>query len=631
MYKKLVIKGLVLFLALFIVQFADARDLIISPNIVDQTYSLGSSQPQPIMLNFTNRDNSTFSLSLSKSGSSTDFVTLSQVSLSFSGQESKTVQINFNIPSSTPAGLYTGNIIYDSGINDKIPVYVNVIQNTTTGCKFIIPFTEYEYSVKIGTTPNTQSFLVKVSSECPQGLLLTELRTTGVILTDAGFAPIRLTGGSPVNQQIPSGGTFTFTLETDVNELSTGAYTSFVVLSGIAGNNIVTANIKYKTTVTGVAGPVSGVITPPTFEKLPDDLSLNQTYDFIVKNVNPNLNIFVEPNEYIYGIDVLVQQDTWKYTFRPQKSGNTIFRSYASYNGGIIGSVFTQELRILVSGPAIGGTNLTLETYPNSTLWTSGTKVSVLAKDTKSGNIVSNPFIYVNGILITGNSFDIGSNSEYKLSITAPGYNTIEQIFKVNPQPIQISLTPGSNVDLNTNVTVTTTPEDAVININGISSLKSFITDREGTFVIVATKEGYLSSNVTLLVQSLPPSLMTTTTTVKKGTNVTLELSKEGTWTAYYKKTLISPREPITTQTSKLVNFPVRFNQGVYSVEINGQEVWAQQIESTSIFQKIPVWAWVGAGVILIALLFVLVFSSNKNKSYSTEDDTPKFEFEQGM
>ena len=180
------IRLLILFLTLILIlPFIEGKSLNINPSIIDRTYSIGSSQPSNIQINFQNNDFTNFTLSLSKSGTSSNFFSLSGNSLSFSGISNNNITISFNIPQTTQIGLYSGEIIYDSGANDKIPVYVNIIKNVTTGCRLIIPFTDYEYAIKIGTSPNTQDFLVKVSSECSQAFQLTELRTTGVILTDS--------------------------------------------------------------------------------------------------------------------------------------------------------------------------------------------------------------------------------------------------------------------------------------------------------------------------------------------------------------------------------------------------------------------------------------------------------------
>ena len=624
---------LILFLFILMLYNVNAKSLNVNPSVIDKTYYIGSSQLSPLSISFENRDNSTFSLSLSKSGTSANFISLSTTSLSFSGQETKNLDVSFNIPQNTQVGLYSGEITYDAGQNDKIPVYINVLKNATTGCRFIIPFTDYEYVIKIGTLASAQDYLVKVSSECSSGILLTELKTTGVILTDSGYEPIRLKGGLPVNQNFNSGATFTFSLETDVSELSTGVYTSFVQIAGISGDDIITSILRFKTTVTGTAKPVGDILSPPSFDKLPDDLNFNQTYELIARNVDPNLDIFVEPNEYIYGLNVLTEDNIWKYIFRPSKSGNTIIKAYSRYKGGIIGNLFSQELRVLVGGPVIAGTNLTLEVYPNVSLWNPGTIVSLLIKDLKTGNIITNPSIYINGVPLIGTQFTIGSVKDYKISITSSGYNTIEQTYSSNPKPVKITIFPGTIVDIGTFINITTDPGDAVIKINEIDSAKEFNGDTIGIYNIRAIKEGYVEGNETFIIKDFPAGILTQpdTSNAKKGKNITFELTKEDTFIVYYKKEFDKPREQILTRTSKIVSFPVRFNSGIYSVEVenNPIPIWEYELKKSSLLGNfsIPLWMYIAVGILVLIFIMVLIFKNSGGRS-SEGGETSKMEFD---
>ena len=124
----------------FIVPSSFAKSLTASPSAVSIEYTIGDTQPADKSISFTNADNTSFSIALTKNGTGTSLYNISASTLGFNGSESKAITLKFGISSETSPDLYSSKIVYGDG-NDFIPVFIVVKakSTTTTGCKLLLP------------------------------------------------------------------------------------------------------------------------------------------------------------------------------------------------------------------------------------------------------------------------------------------------------------------------------------------------------------------------------------------------------------------------------------------------------------------------------------------------------------
>jgi len=532
---------------------------------IDFQFTTGNSTPT-FARTFTNYDNETFSMALNVTGDGKDFIQLSISSVNFVGNSTSNLQVTFNIPSSTTPNLYSAKINY---FNGYIPVYINVKQpENPQDCRIIATPSEYEYSVRKGTLPYTQDFPFRISSKCKDGVEITDLKVSGGILLPSGFQPARLTGGLPKGFH-DGGESSSYSLEFDVSELTVGTYTSFVTITGIGDDESLTTSIKFKVTVVGVATPVGDIITPPIFDPIPAELSLNNSYTITARNVNPNIKIHIDPNEYIYGENVDIAGDSWVFKFRPAKIGNTVLRVWAEYQGGQIGEPLTQEVRIISTRPSVGGVNLSFQFFPEIANLKPGDKLTVLLKDSKNGNIVTDAQIYVNGVVLTGNTIDgVASGTTYTLAGTSLGYNTLETTFSISSQGLSVSISPsspqvGDSITFSTESNATIYWNDAVIT-------NPYVANTAGTFSLRVSKDGFADYNTSVTVLETLSFLTAIPERIKIGEVVGIDLNRAVPWSVIYateNSTEVSPTLLFSDNTPRIQFVPQE--KGFYQLQVN--------------------------------------------------------------
>ncbi len=620
----------------------NAKDVEVNPTSIDKAYTIGDSQLNDVTLTFENNDNDTFDLSLTKSGTASSLITLSTTTLNFAGESTTTLDISFDIPDTTSPGLYSAYITYD--VEKYVPIYIDVKKAVgTEDCRLIIYSSEYIYTISKSTPPYQDSFAFRISSKCTAGVDITEIKQNGAILTDSGYAPLRLDGGLPKGF-FDGGEVLSLDAIYDVSNLERGTYVSYIVITGTdrLSDETITSSMKFKITVVGTAGPVGDVdyIDPPKWEPIPQELVTNNSYTIVARDVNPNLEIVVEPNPYIYGEMVEVQGNDWLYTFRPVKIGNTVLKFYATYKGGVIGTPVEQEVRITSTQPSVAGTNLTLQYFPELNLLTPGSTLIALVKDEKNGNIVSNYKLFKNGEELkdeNGNNknfFVVELGKKYSLQATAMGYNTYVTSFSLTPQTVSVSFNPASPINLGSQLTFTQTPLNAKVTINGFEINGSYTPQTTGVYTIVASADGFLNYNGSFeVIQQIFLELFPDEKETKLNKLLSFKLNRETTINAFYKKDASSfietlnetYAEDISITTTTIAFKPKK--SGIYWVEADGINIWQHEFEGgffkgiSNWFGNRGAWFWVITVIIIIALVYFFVLKEKKGDGgmgYST-------------
>ncbi len=627
---------------LLLISIVVAKDLTISPTIIDKTYEIGNVSLSSTSIDFTNSDvNDSFTLTFSTEGNVASFLSLSPSSLSFSGSESKTLIVNYNIPDTTNPGLYSGKIWYGTG-SEYIPVYIGVLQQQTSEeCRIVLSPSSYSYTIKKGTPTYTQAYSFRIPTICSQGAEITDISVSGSVLSDAGWEPLRLTGAIPTGE-ISGGTSVPFDIEFSSQDLASGTYSPKVSISGIdlKTDKVISNILDFKIQVVGTATPIPDVITPPIFDPIPQDIALNETYNIVARNVDPNIEIIIEPNEFIYGEKVELSSDTWTYKFRGVKVGNTILRVYASLLGGVIGTPVEQEIRVIQGTLPTGSTNLTVDFFPSLENIQPSQEVRVLVKDKKNNNAITTYTLWLDGTQIEGNAFNPIQGSQ--LRVSSPGYNDYIHTFTISKKTLVLGITPSSPI-FGDNVTISVIGDgvniinESIVTLNGASIGNSFTVDSYGVKAIRATHANYEPASMNLTIPE-PISAITTIpleTDLALNEEINIELNRDTPWTVwFYEEGDETNKEVINSGTSNLVYFTPE-DSGFYYVETeDGQLPLAYWEIKGGIFKWIFSlwWLW---GLIILVVGGGYLYSTGKLEKYislgdgETEDESAKYEWDE--
>lgn len=543
--KKLGLKAVLLFLIVLALNpIVNAKSLTTSPSAISIEYTLGGSQPADKSITFTNADNTSFSIALTKNGTGTGLYNISATTLGFNGSEIKAITIKFGISDDNSPDLYSSKIVYGDG-SEFIPVFIVVKakSTTTTGCKLLLPSELFSRSIKKGTQPFSQDFSLQVSNKCTEGLKITDIRESGqVTVTEQGLQPIRLSGLIPKGS-FEKGQTMTMNVEFDVSELQLGDYRSSIIITSTEGDEQLTQKMDFRIFVVGTASSSNN----NTFSALPScnpsssDLRMGQTYQFTCNNVidsNIKLNIDGDALNYLKGVSYDNPSNQIIWTFTPIKIGNTKMRTYFTFNGVPIGEIKEHEIRIGQSSGGALGTKLIFDFFPKTLdidNLKGGDIFSLLIKAINpeandSSTIIDEVVLYKDGVQTLERSFTVTAGQRFTLSASAMGFSSIEKTITIPFQLVTLSYSPF-DIELGKNVTFSTTPSDAKILLDGVEIPKIHIFNELGAKNLVLQREGYGENTISVVVTEPLRALSEIPEKIKIGEDVVIEYSKAVDWT----------------------------------------------------------------------------------------------------
>lgn len=602
-------KKTILIIFLFLIPICCAVELL-PPYSIDVTYYKGDEQPLSIILNLRGIDES---VSISKSDDISDLISLNDTSLYFPNvTTTESIKVDFNIPTDKAVGLYDGKINYGS---NYFPVYIN-IKKEETGCKIIVPFEQYSYSIKRDTSPYQQDFSFKIASACLSGVTISQVKEDQVIRMESGFQPIRLSLGIP-SGDMDSGTSTSYTLEFDVSELAKGTYTSSVIISGTDKSNdeSITKVIKYYITVVGqkpgpYSGNVSTITTFPTCSPSATNLQVNETYQINCDNViDPNIKVNFQPDlRYFEGVKLETNEDTNQVTwsFKPRKIGNGQIIVFYELGNAPIGPINEYNFKISY-GPVSSGTNLTFDLYgPEGKIDDCGNlrdddKLVILPKD-NLGNVIAGYTIYKSGEELDGNSFIVESGKEYSLSITAPGFNSVEYVCSILNPEMSVTIVDynGYDYEINDEIDVSGVDNATFYFNNNEVSLPYTLTSA-GDFSVKVSKKGYRDYEGVITVYEPFKVLTTVPSSLKLKEQYILDFNRATPWYVSFKennKTGIPTTTYASSNSERLEFTPDK--KGIYSVYVRNTLLYVY--DNSSFFK---LWMlWVVIGIVAVFLFF---------------------------
>ena len=621
-------------ISIFIVPNTFAKSLTTSPSAISIDYTLGDSQPADKSISFTNDDNTSFSIALTKNGSGTSLYNISATTLGFNGSESKAITIKFGISSESSPDLYSSRIWYGTG-DEFIPVFITVKSKitTTTGCKLLLPSELFSRSIKKGTQPFTQDFLLQISTKCTNGLRITDIRESGqVTVTEQGLQPIRLTGLIPKGS-FEKGQTLTMNVEFDVSELQLGDYKSSIIITSTEGDEQLTQKMDFRIFVVGTASALNN----NTFSALPtcspssSDLKMGQTYQFICNNVvdsNIRLNIDGDVLNYLKGVSYDNPSNQIIWTFTPIKLGNTKMRAYFTFNGVPIGEIKEYDLRIAQTSGGGLGTKLKFDFFPKDLdidNLKGGNTFSLLIKAINpdvndSGTIIDEVVLYKDGVQTSERSFKVSAGEKFTLSASAIGFSSIEKTIATIAVPLELISLGYSplNIEVGRNITFTTTPSDAKILLDGVEIPKIYVFGEVGAKNIVLQREGYGENMLSVIVTEPLRLLSEIPDNIGIGDEVAIEYNKPVDWTVLITEN--NQTSEIFVQGSDNV---VRFTpdrKAVYDVYVRDKLISSYDLTGFAFS-----WRWFGIIIVAGLLLYFAVkyewfrFGGNSGGRKATE------------
>jgi hypothetical protein len=610
-------------LAFLFFSMAFVTAISVEPIYISKDYVLNDPQPTNIILVFTGDANRTTNVTLTEEGSIASFISESPISFQLVNANSQQVTVSFNIPPQTTPNMYEGKIRFSANANDFVPVFINVKQSAgSTNCKISTSYPEYYYTIKKGTQPQTEEFNFKVSSQCYPSIDITDVRVIGSILTENGFQPIALTGGSVKGTTQNAGDTFNVPIKIDISDLDIGNYVVQLMVTGDYNDTLITSTIKYIVTVTGTSSQYqnNSQITPPIFDSLPSTMNINQSYVITARGLSPGMTIKVEPNQYIYGEYVEYGNDaTWRYHLHPTQLGVTNLVIYAEYYGSQIGSPINQTVNILPVGAVNSSTYLKFRFFPELNEAQDNSTVRILLADNVTGNIVDG-IVYLNGALlekVNGSyQFILRNGQQYTLNGLSTGYHSIEQIININPQSIIITISPA-NPKKGDTISITTNPSNASITIEGKSVQNgTYLLESEGTILIIASNPGYQTTEYNLTVTpklglilypNVKDSDKDTIGELKSGESYTFGLDEppQDSFQIVHIDTDTNEQTIIANTTDKTITFTPT-EQGTYSVEADGIVLGTYEIEPFNLLEKWWFWTIIGILVVVVIAFFVI-------------------------
>lgn len=617
-------KIILLIIFLLMINLVNAKSLTVTPTIIDREYYLGDNQLSDISITIENKDNTSFAISLSKEGTSSNFFNISETSLYFNETQSKSFNVEFNIPQTTSTDLYTGKIKYGTESNEYIPVYINVKKRESlTECRLVIP-EEYRQSIRRTTKPYTEDFAFKIASVCIDGISLLGIKEDKVYRMESGFQPIRLSGAIP-SGEYEGGDTVSFTIEYDVSELAKETYTSNIIINAINKLNdaSITKVLKFLITVTGdmptqYEGNISTITTFPSCSISTTSLVANDTYEVVCSNVvDPNINIKMHPDlDYLEGMRVVNDEENkqFKWVFKPKKLGETTLKVSFELFGNPVGP--TEEFKLYITTTYVSaGTSMKFALFgPDGKIENCDTlkgedTLVIQMRDNKTDNIIANYVIYKDGSKIDGSSFTVEQGRNYLLSATSPNYHSVDLTCKIPNKPVSISLFP-SEIEIGSQFSVTTNPENVTLYWDGSEIVSPYTPIVSGKHKLKAVEEGFQETEIEVDVKEKLSFLTEPPEKLKVDKETIIELNRPTTWTIYYGKKNDTMDMLYSAGESSIISFTPN-EKGYYQLNIKENKyVWKTGFTWGNWFKNIVI----GLVVILLIVLAIKVIKSRGGK-----------------
>lgn len=595
-------KKLVLVIALLIfMPFVLAIN--VSQDTIPVSYTQGGEVPSSITLTVNCGVNNT--IPVEEDGMASSYFALSANSLT---GNNNALKVTFeNLKANTPTGEYLGSIKLNG--TDYVTITINVIEEETTGCRLVTYGGDYRDSISRNIEPFTRRFNFKVSSECDK-VSINSIREDGTFTLESGTQPIALTGLVPTGEY-DGGELLTYEIKFNVNDLSQGTYDSRIIIeaSDLEDKDI-SKVINFQIKVLG-SKPTpytqNSTIIFPSCSPDTTNILINNSYKITCSNVvSPDLKIrFLPDLEYFEGITVEPKEDLNQliYHFKPIKEGTAEIRVSFELSGSSIGASPVFEYQSSIN-PIAFGTSMKFDFFPPLPELKEEDVVSVLVKDNESNYILGGVNLYLNGIKMDGNSFEVEQGKSYTLSASLSGYSSLEQIVKIENPEIGLSLS-KSTPNVGDVITVIPTPQNITIYIelNGTSINNDFVINNPGTYIVTATASGYRKTNITFDVVEKIVVLTTIPQKVSLGQKLTIELSRPAPWSLVYmanNETETYP-EPIYSTTSQVINLEIPNKKGLYYFYVDGSEliVWDNRGMNFN-------WKWI---IIILAVIGIIIFA----------------------
>ena len=579
-------------LGLFLFSFVSAVDITLTPNTITETIKQGESLTKIIHYEIFNPDTITQTATIIINPDILSFTTtsISSVSVATNTTESGDFTITFSPTTSDEDKLYADYIRLNS---ENILAKITVEEDQTGTCRLIeLPHTT-SFRISQGDIGTTQQIKIRASTECP------ELVFNPLAPQTQMDKPMYIESMGESEQ----GKEYTFTIGLDAVDVQTGTYSNSYIVSAFSGDIIYSKTIPLSVTVSSGTSPDSTFNSLPSCSLSASEFSLNQTYSLICNSISPNIDIQpIIDFDYIKGIGVSETGDSYEYSFQPIQFGNTEIKARFLYKNAPMGNEYSQEVRILAGSGVVPGTSLALKYYPNLYEAKEDEKITIRAVDNKSGNILTDAKIYLDGIEMTNDSLTLKNNKNYEIRASFIGYSDLVETINLNPKLINFTM--ADQYKLEDSLNFTTDPEDATVTIDdGLISLP-FVLNTLGIFKISVSKLGYTTTtkNITVVSQILI-KYSTPMDDLKKGGSVLVEFEKNNTLIYVDFQADPSKASVILVEefTGQKVNFDTEEN-GVYHVYADGEFIQQFNVDSNNWWQN--KWIWI-ISIVIGVLLFI--------------------------
>lgn len=522
---------------------------------------------------------------------------------------------------SIPTETKNGYIIYGG---EFTPVSILVEEETQSASNFISFPTSKNFEYKQGNIYN-EELKLRLSSSYPNPIKVTYV----------DFSPstsvIRQGNGLETGIFVNPGESFTIPLIIDTTEAQAGSYSPVEVLveyDDDTGLHTMTSTVTlYVTTqVTPITGDTFS--TPPTCSLSATTFNLNNTYSFTCSGIVSNLEVEPQYSEFIQGKTVETSNGIYRYDFIPTQYGETDFITVFRYKGAPIFKPFSQQIRITSSGSLVAGTSLKFIFTPRLDTPTNNEKYIIQLVDNKTGSLVSSPRIFIDAIEVISDTdvfeFYFLQNTDYELRGRAVGYEDLVEMLNINPQIISIKITPSTG-DTSTKFNITTSIENATLNVGGIDYIGNYFgTLRGGINEITISKDGYQTQAVNFSVDDRP-RVVSLSTEFKKGVEQNITLNQNESWVVLYKKNLdsLDVEELVIGNGNSIIFTPKK--TGVYTIKSNEFVVGIYEVSGFSLKNKwigMPAWLVLLFGIVVLIIIFIIIISRSSSQGQAIGNDT---------
>lgn len=514
----------------------------------------------------------------------------------------------------TPSGEYDGQITFSDN-SPPIPLSLNIEETDPDACKLNPSLIFYTQTVQQGTEFELPRITFNPTN-CEGDISIESSFVTGGITTSEGQKPVYIKSASPTE----------ITLGVNTIGLSSLTYNTKLTVTAFGKTfpDISTINII----VTGGTNP-SGEFNAdvlPTCSLSNNVLLLNESYSLTCSNLVTDVSISPEIDfNYIKGTGTEMTSNQFIWYFTPKKLGDTFIMADFKYLGVSVGDPFFKEVKIQSSGYSAVGTSLSFIFTPKLDE-AIGDEEQYLIQivDNESGSLVSNTRLWVNAVELNSSAdtfaYAFESNKDYELRGKATNYNDIIQTININPQNIDITISP-ENGDTSTTFSVNTSVENATITIGGIEYNGLYLGNLPGGVnEIKAVKEGYKTKVINFTVNDRV-RIISFGGEFKKGIDQNFTLNENASWVVYYKESMDEVgRTEIAKGTNDLISF-LPEKTGVYVIEAEGIHIGTYEIPGFSFKNKwgfLSAWVWLLFGGIIAIIIIVVIARNYAQGNYNT-------------